>query len=974
MISRHPTTGKPIKIIRSEATLFKNAKTLIWIEPAFEPSHRWSRWSTLLSDVNALPVLQGIAPSLVIIRTAEEVALWSHNEETVLIVTDVASRALGDISSTCLHINNLNKLYPFLHESLNDESSLETIVNAIYTLFRFQKLVTAREISSATKISMDAKDTIIPRTVWISQYFQHLHPTRARELRECLERNIACSWIDQILLLTEGELKDLPSSDKLILHPFRKRATYADTFQIAIEKIPKGNNSILIFSNSDIWFDSTLRSLWSIDLSKKVCLALLRWEGDTIFGPRPDSQDTWIVGRDTFDVKVDPFRFCYGIPGCDNIVAIEFLKQRFLVSNPAYTIKTYHNHSSSIRSYDARNDILYNDVYLYIDPTFIQPFETTNSFGTPVGGWNTSIKTFSREVGFLQKSLLTLAPYTPPTSPPLYHLNQDLFVTPEGLLSNCTTLWNHPLWATSTVHTLTPTLPLPSMIALCSAEKDPAKWMLQSFPQILRILSLNSKLHYLIPPTLTSILPDGTPREEGVQYWSQSVWALPTLPPRPTQEDIELLRSKWPSSSTSSTPTIVFLLSEDLLSLHHAEQIYRMHCVHTVDCETTTRWNVHYLHPTDALERVGGALEEADWVVGETGHALFPWSWKLKPNSIILEFQKEELISDEIAHVAGAASLRYVMGVQRFREPIEDRRQQALLDVGVAIKKYGMVLRLKELTSGGSSLPVITLPTEMTGIHVHSGDSFRAMIQLWKERGYCRVELSAQTPFCWWGTTLLYDRDTMKWMEVEKPSYKLALIGNPGVTDKLRQSKWSYWPRYPQLVERVRPRGWGERTLTSIFLGRIENGVQKKHREGDWKSVELFECPVDSSGGPYKYSPSEYLDLIGKSKFGLCLAGYGGKCYREIEYYANGTVPIAAPGCDMTGYLNPPVEGVHFLRAATSEELNHLVKTISRSTWERMSAAGRLWWKENASAEGLFRLTSNRIQTCLPYAGIGLPL
>ena len=120
-------------------------------------------------------------------------------------------------------------------------------------------------------------------------------------------------------------------------------------------------------------------------------------------------------------------------------------------------------------------------------------------------------------------------------------------------------------------------------------------------------------------------------------------------------------------------------------------------------------------------------------------------------------------------------------------------------------------------------------------------------------------------------------------------------------------------------------------------------------------------------------SPSEYLDMIGKAKFGLCLAGYGGKCHREIEYYACGTVPIASPECDMTGYLNPPVEGVHYFRAKTPEDVRHIIATTSRATWERMSHAGRTWWRTNASAEGLFRLTVNRIHECLPYAGIGLP-
>jgi hypothetical protein len=173
----------------------------------------------------------------------------------------------------------------------------------------------------------------------------------------------------------------------------------------------------------------------------------------------------------------------------------------------------------------------------------------------------------------------------------------------------------------------------------------------------------------------------------------------------------------------------------------------------------------------------------------------------------------------------------------------------------------------------------------------------------------------------------------------------------------------------------VRPRPWNDRPIRSIFLGRIENGVQLKHRSGaDWKSaVELFECPIDSSGGSYKYTPAEYLQKLCNAKFGLCLAGYGAKCHREIEYYACGTVPIATPDCDMTGYLDPPVEGIHFLRAATPADVIRIIETTSRSMWERLSIAGRLWWKVNASAEGLFRLTANRINACLPTAGIALP-
>jgi len=988
MIAQHPPTGKPIRILRSEATLSKNATTAVWIEPTFTPSHRWSRWNTILSDIKSLPVLQGQIPSILILRTAEEVDAWrpwfaTHIDCDLMILCNDPL----DLPFVCLQISELNHLYPFLHISITNTSSTEDIVSALCHLLRIHRLVTSHEVMSwhqgtITKIDPCATDTVVPRTWWISQFYEPAHPSRARELRECLDRNILCSYIDHILLLTEQTGLTLPTSEKLIIHPIGKRVTYANTFQLALDHIPNGKGAILVFSNSDIWFDSTLKALWSINMQERVCLSLLRWEGTTIFGPRPDSQDTWILGRDAFTLDLTPFQFQYGVPGCDNIVSFELMKQKYLIVNPAYTIKTYHNHASSIRSYHARDDILYNPMYLYIHPTAIQSFATTSSFGTAIPSWNLSRTTFSREIHPIRDTVLTLPLYTPLLSPSLYHLKGELFVTPTGLISNRNTLWINDflkeLWTKSTLNILVPTQSIPSFIAVPGADpSDPGRWIIHTFPQVLRIQTLDPSARCLIPSILAPLLPLEIPYKLDIQYCANSVWTIPARLQPPTQEDISLLRSHFKQEiSSSSLPTIVFLLSDQLLPFHHAEQIYKMHCVHTIDCETTTSWNVYYLHPSDSITTVLHVLHQANWVVGETNHPFFPWIWNLNPGSTVLEFQPEQSLSEEIAHLAGAASLKYILGVQRFREPIIDRRQQALLDVGVAMKKYGMALRLKELSSA-TSLPVITLPSNMTGIHMHSGDSFRAMIQLWKERGYCKIEL-ASTPFCWWGQigeTLLYDRDTMKWMDLESPSYKLALIGNPSTTNNLRQSKWSYWSRHPHLVEAVHPLSWKDRTIVSLFLGRIENGVQKKHREtADWKSaVELFECPIDSTGGPYKYSPSEYLDQLCKAKFGLCLAGFGQKCHREIEYYACGTVPIATPECDMTGYLHPPVEGVHYFRASTPEDVRRIIATTSRATWEHMSLAGRSWWREYASAEGLFRLTVNRIHKCLPYVGIGLP-
>jgi hypothetical protein len=101
------------------------------------------------------------------------------------------------------------------------------------------------------------------------------------------------------------------------------------------------------------------------------------------------------------------------------------------------------------------------------------------------------------------------------------------------------------------------------------------------------------------------------------------------------------------------------------------------------------------------------------------------------------------------------------------------------------------------------------------------------------------------------------------------------------------------------------------------------------------------------------------LDALASSKFGLCLAGFGPKCNREIECFAMGTVPIVAPDVDMDKYHNPPKEGVHYIRLKSfdPEEAKQTLTGITHDQWSTMSAAGRTWWKENASADGLWRLT-----------------
>jgi hypothetical protein len=107
----------------------------------------------------------------------------------------------------------------------------------------------------------------------------------------------------------------------------------------------------------------------------------------------------------------------------------------------------------------------------------------------------------------------------------------------------------------------------------------------------------------------------------------------------------------------------------------------------------------------------------------------------------------------------------------------------------------------------------------------------------------------------------------------------------------------------------------------------------------------------------YPFPAEVYLERLAESKYGLCLAGYGYKCHREIECMAMGTVPIVTPEVDMEHYAEPPKEGLHYFRVKSPEEVGPLLLDITAERWIVMSNACREWWTRNASVDGLWELT-----------------
>jgi hypothetical protein len=551
---------------------------------------------------------------------------------------------------------------------------------------------------------------------------------------------------------------------------------------------------------------------------------------------------------------------------------------------------------------------------------------------------------------------------------------------------------------------LTGSIHVPALI-VCPFDEDCARnlssWVLRYLPRALGVRAAAAAAgvtaEFLVPqvadigaflgamvwgdtPAITVV-----PHTTEANYFTEDAWVVPPVNGHEliTAEDVATLRAllpQAPSPAADGKPVAVFCVDDDTTAVctrGWAESV----------AENVLRdgWDVRYVSRDTAPATRLRALHDASWIFG-AGDEL-QWAWMARAGATLMEFMEDNAPRGDIIHLAGAAGLRYVLGVVR-REPIGVRRQNALLEVGRAIGSFGFreALTVARATLGLAK-PVIVVPSgaALTGIHAHAGDTFREMVDLWGEAGYVTIERSTATPYCWWGgigTVLLYDRPTSRWYDPATP-YQMALFGNcappgPGA-QRMRQSLWGFWGRSPRALERagatLAARGWRERNIASLFIGKVENGVQASRRTGaDWsRAVEFFSMPIDSTGKPYPFTQTEYLEKLCSARFGLSLGGFGPKCNREIEYFCCGVVPIVTSDVDMKGYLVPLEEGKHYFTARTPEDVRRIVETTTEARWAEMSMAGRLWWRRWASAEGFFKLTAARIAQCRPYFNVGIP-
>ena len=238
-------------------------------------------------------------------------------------------------------------------------------------------------LSKSDPLPIDSSKNGTDPIYLVCQFFIHRDKSRRKEIQYCLQKNCENPLIHTIFLLNEKiySEKELGVSDtrKIKQINIQKRLTFKSVFDfIRSESI----HGFVVIVNSDIMVDHTIEKLHYSRLSTtKSMIALLRYEYDDvyvpfdtncdqskIFGPRADSQDTWIIhsSQNVPTNHLSLFDFPFGKPGCDNKMVFLFHFLGYRVYNDPVAIRTYHFHTTKLRDYGVTDTLL--PIFEYLCP------------------------------------------------------------------------------------------------------------------------------------------------------------------------------------------------------------------------------------------------------------------------------------------------------------------------------------------------------------------------------------------------------------------------------------------------------------------------------------------------------------------------------------------------------------------------------------------------------------------------------
>ncbi len=615
----------------STATL-RDQKTLVWLQHQ-TPSVPWWRWDGVVSSLEDYDRWMSYGASVVGVVLAEEAAKMTRNEANTWLdeVYRVAKQVLYVmLPRVCLSwkseaywkenfdnlfvLEDLPEMYPFLGGEWN--GTTRDAIHMLGLICRYHRIVLSdgganqSDGGGAEAISRPLYEMVVEvetrpaEFILFTQYYTAGDKKRAKELRECLRRNVKCRWIDRVVLLTERDESIAWASfvgkdkEKIEQQVLGRRLRYSDFFrEVCRRYAATGTDAVVCLANADIYMGEELEEVWRIRWADRA-ICLLRWDdlgggpsGARLFGPRHDSQDVWMFsarsvaerhwGGSDVDIPL-------GVPGCDNAILHSLLQRRFLLSNPALSLKTYHLHNSGVRTY-TKKDTVVRPIYIYLEPTYLvdtkqefAPRESPVHICNEVVAFTVKSVSLSDEITYctmLEKAGRyrwepMVENYAFEPAIPVYTWRGGAGVTPNGMVYDLYRIYTgramlqNPefnYWGKAGVDIFTQMVTCPRMVAIPFSDMEVFRsWPSYVAQYLSRYLRLRGEktdkaLHFWLPDAFREHCRETFPsldvsfgmpwKEEGCACWADEVVGLLPGPAglEVGREEIQVLRQAWPA-------------------------------------------------------------------------------------------------------------------------------------------------------------------------------------------------------------------------------------------------------------------------------------------------------------------------------------------------------------------------------------------------------------------------------------------
>jgi hypothetical protein len=492
------------------------------------------------------------------------------------------------------------------------------------------------------------------RLWWITQTYVPSQGKRRREIEKCLQMNRESKYIEKVILLNE-KIYGI-GGEKVEERNIGHRITYEDVMNYAKE-CP--DDVILAFANADIAIDdSTWRNLWTVSL-ENVCLALLRYdvpengniEDALLFGPRADSQDTWVVRAKDVKERGDMWESCripFGKGGCDNAFAVQMLRKKFLIVNPARSLRTYHFHASGVRTYNPQ-DIVNAPIFMHIHPMGFHDMKPVLKFKK-----EDIIKSEGEPIVKVKNCFATNNGFV--------FTNREMYIGPS--------INAQKQWEKEGIHGMSPTVSAEKLLVApwpSGCEKEEREvFMIQYLSKILKIREATKAYdaQLLCPESKKLIecleciqwgsgMRQMIRRENDMQVWAKEGWMIPiTDTPTILKEDMEALRvsvKEWIETidCNESSNGKIILMDDGSTMLREIEDVLNQ------------TWDVRVIYPgRTSVERIWDVMRGARGVVCMKGGIVdCGWNWLLPRGAHVIEVKNKDTIGAEIS---AACDLKHV--------------------------------------------------------------------------------------------------------------------------------------------------------------------------------------------------------------------------------------------------------------------------------------------------------------------------